>query len=341
MPPPRPRSLYGHSPPLVLRRLCPDPRPLPVRPVPSFDFVPAQTAPSSSRVYPGTVEKPFTDPHEALWHSYNVAEHSLEIAPGKTLPEELNVPVLRDAHMPTHVLAITDAPVLPRLYPDPAPIYPILAPINAEVFATKFSNDVAQLSSQYTTPGSLMPVPHWDETTRTQVVRLPVLPLVAPHPASLPLLIFYGMGLHHDYEPIFSSQPSSPGSPLSDHSQFRPSSRRRSHETTPLAGSSTGLLATYLLPLPVIEEYPAATAMAEKMCDICTDEELVYYAEYNRGFWRNVLSLAPTDTDIIDIARLAWNVTKEARWIRGRFQDTFTDGVRSWASLTHPPPSPT
>ncbi|TCD63199.1 hypothetical protein EIP91_005866, partial [Steccherinum ochraceum] len=231
------------------------------------------------------------------------------------------MPVLRDAHMPTHVLAITDAPVLPRLQPNPVPMHPILAPINAELFATKFSNDVAQLSSLYTTPGSLMPVPFWNTKTLSQEVTLPVIPLVAPHPASLPLLIFYGLGLHRNYEPLPLPPPPSPGSPLPDSTQFRPPSRRRSNDTGPLIGTSTGLLATYLLPIPVIEEYPAADVMATKMCELCSYAELETYSEYNRGLWQNILSLAPTDTDVIDIARIAWNVTKEARWLQSRYRE--------------------
>ena len=243
--------------------------------------------------------------------------------------------------MPTHVLAITDAPVLPRLLPKPVPIHPILAPINAELFATKFINDVAQLSSHETTPGSLMPVPFWDACTRSQVVTLPVIPLVAPHPASLPLLIFYGMGLHHNYEPIPIHPPSSPGTPTTDIPYLRPPSRRRSNDSTPLAGSSTGLLATYLLPISVIEESPAANAMATKMCEVCACDELETYAQYTQGFWQNVLALAPKDTDIIDIARVAWNVTREASRLKDRQDEFYNRGRRpSVVSLVSPPLSP-
>ncbi|THH27275.1 hypothetical protein EUX98_g6913 [Antrodiella citrinella] len=249
------------------------------------------------------------------------------------------MPVLQDAHMPTHVLAITDTAVHPNLQPNPVPIHPILAPINAELFATKFTNDVAKLSSHYTTPGTLMPIPYWDKTSQSLEVTLPLIPLVAPHPESLPLLIFYGMSLHHTYEPAVPPHPPSPGSPQ-EH-QFPGFSKRRSHDATPLACSCTGLLATYLLPTSVIEEFPAANVMAAKMSDLCTDEQLDAYMDFNRGFWRNVLSLAPTDMDIIDIARIAWNVTKEARWIRasrGEFESG--SGRRPSVSSLAPPPSP-
>lgn len=277
----------------------------------------------------------------ALCYSYNVYEYRLEIRPGHPLPQQIDMPVVRDAHMPTHVLAITDAPVLPGLQPNPVVVCPLLAPINAELFATKFTNDVAKLSSLHTAPGSLMPVPYWDDRTRSQQVTLPVVPLVAPHPPSLPLLLFYGMGLYRNYEPMPALIPPSPGSPRSDASSIRPPSRRRSNETSPLVGSSIGLLSTYLLPSFVIEEYPNADAMAARMRDACTFDELETYSEYNNGFWRNILSLAPVDKDIMDIAHIAWNVTKEARWQKLRMNGFEGRGRRPSIVAMAPPPTPT
>ena len=53
------------SPPVVLRPLSPNPRPQPPRPKPSF-VSDAESAPSSSRIYPGAIERPFSNPHECV-----------------------------------------------------------------------------------------------------------------------------------------------------------------------------------------------------------------------------------------------------------------------------------
>lgn len=61
--------------------------------------------------------------------------------------------------------------------------------------------------------------------------------------------------------------------------------------------------------------------MSRKMEEVCTEEELHTRVEFNRGLWRNILSLAPKDVEIIDIAHMAWNITADARRLRDRLKD--------------------
>lgn len=97
--------------------------------------------------------------------------------------------------------------------------------------------------------------------------------------------------------------------------------RNRSSAIVRSSHLSTGLLTTYLLPVAVIEEFPAAAAMADVMARTCSDEELAAYVVQNQGLWRNALSLAPQDSAIIEIVRTAWNVTAEARRLREKMRE--------------------
>ena len=58
--------------------------------------------------------------------------------------------------------------------------------------------------------------------------------------------------------------------------------------------------------------------MAEVMVRQCSEEGLRDHVVFNQGLWRNVLLLAPTDSALVDIARVAWNVTANARRLRER-----------------------
>lgn len=112
-----------------------------------------------------------------------------------------------------------------------------------------------------------------------------------------------------------SSTSTSASSPNTPH-PLQIQSTQPSRSTTPYPlgqKTSTGLLATYLLPIRVIEEFPAANAMAQILARRCSLQKLQSLVEFNGGLWRNTLSLAPKDTDIIEIVRTAWNVTREAK----------------------------
>ncbi|KAI0786955.1 hypothetical protein C8Q75DRAFT_808034 [Abortiporus biennis] len=332
--------------------LFPRPRTPPQKPEVSNEIT-NQT--STQRNYPGVFERPFQNPYEILCHSYNVAVTSIKVTLHRSLPNEIYMTVLEDAHMPTHILAITDTPLPLKTMEQSS--YPILAPINAELFSNKFTNDhIARISSHLAAPGSTLPIPFWDSETQRMVVKLPVIPLVAPHPPSIPLLLLFGLELHLRYSEhsdmsplsrrsspqhrgsfssssihstdttstILSPSPSPTFSPSSSPISFK--GRRRSpSRTNPTYNSHpsvpTGLLATYLLPLPVIEECPASTlVLAEKMVQCCSNPHFEKYVEQNQGLWKNVLLLAPKDEEIIELVRFAWNITVEAKKIKERSQ---------------------
>ncbi|KAI0922827.1 hypothetical protein AcW1_002616 [Taiwanofungus camphoratus] len=303
---PRPKS-----PKYTPRPLRPPPCPAPTKPVHSLSTEPENTTVSSTAVYPTLLKQPFDDPYEVLCQQFNVAKAIVPLQLDGSSPPLINMQVLRDAHMPTHVLVVLESHLLvtppnsPISSAPPSPRPPLAVPINSELFARNFTNDIGQLSAELSVPGSTMPVPYWDESTRAQVVTLPTISLHAPHAPSIPLLLLYGLGLHLSADSPF-------------HRGRAGYSRRRSGSPVSPARTSTGTLATYLLPAPVIGEFPAAAAMAEAMARHCTDLEMQRHAAFNQGLWRNVLALAPTDAAIVDLVRTAWNVTAEARRIRER-----------------------
>lgn len=82
--------------------------------------------------------------------------------------------------------------------------------------------------------------------------------------------------------------------------------------------TQTNYLAWRLLPPEVIEEFPNAAAMAQVMARLGPDQ-FERRVRFNQGMWKNVLALAPYDTEIVELIQTAWNVTAEARRIRQRY----------------------
>ncbi|TFK31713.1 hypothetical protein BDQ12DRAFT_93371 [Crucibulum laeve] len=148
------------------------------------------------------------EPLDALCHHFNVSRVNFS---GGMIPSTIDMPVLRDAHMPTHVLAV--------LPPDGITSPPLMLPIDAGLYDEGFRDGLALPESP---PGTAAPVPRLHESTQTLIVTLPVVSLTVPHPASLPLLLLFGLGL----------------------------------ETQP------NYLAWRLLPAQVVGEFPNASAMA-------------------------------------------------------------------------------
>lgn len=95
--------------------------------------------------------------------------------------------VTRDAHMPTHVLAVTS----PDQHPSSPPL---MLPIDVTLFEQGFRFD---LNIPPTPPGSIAPIPYPVIVGDVQVlmVTLPVIFITVPHLASLPLLLLFGMQL--------------------------------------------------------------------------------------------------------------------------------------------------
>lgn len=253
------------------------------------------------------------------------------------MPQAINVPLLNDArtpkHLPTHVLAVLDAPSSPPATPPRAPpsVYPLLVPVNGELFAKGFNHNNA-LELQRLAASTSEQEPHWDPVAHAMVMTLPVRVLKVPHPQSLPLLLLFGLEEDALRLCVPDSLPYSRPSPSvrcrtssvtryrdhdHDHDEDLDTYRRRSRSlATPDRDEfviGTGLLATYLLPLGVIEEFPSVAAMPDMMVRRCSDEELTQYVVFNTGLWRNALHLAPKDQAIIDIVRTALRVARDAR----------------------------
>jgi hypothetical protein len=97
-------------------------------------------------------------------------------------PAVFDMPVIRDAHMPSHALAVTQ----------PNANALLILPVDASLYEQGFR---VELNLPQAPPGSTSPVPRQVEGTQNLVVTLPVVPLSVPHISSLPLLLLFGLGL--------------------------------------------------------------------------------------------------------------------------------------------------
>ena len=311
--------------------------------------------PPLSPLYLSTVTRPIQEPNEyvslgrlsiglkltaprSIIHDfYNVAPVSFRLDIDGSVPQTVDMPLLnRSSSRPTHALAILSSLGQPlpitttqglsvrsehsssTAHPPPSPSSPsspytpvqadpFLLPIDASLFSTKFNHDVARSLASVLPKKSTSALIRRDRSTGTQLVTLPLIPLYVPHPPSIPHLLLFGQGLPVTPDPGPStSQKETPN-------YSRPTTARPPLPPPP----SPSTLATYLLPICAIEEFPAAPAMAETMALQCTEAELRARAAFNQGLWRNVLLLAPADPAVVDLARVAWNVTAEARRLRG------------------------
>lgn len=225
-----------------------------------------------------------------------------------------NLSVLSEPSSSTHPPPSPLSPLSPY---SPVNTDPLILPIDASLFCMKFGHDVARSLAAGLSIRAATPLIRRDRATGVQMITLPLIPMYVPHPPSIPHILLYGQNL-----PIEHSPPHDPPN------YSRPTTpRSTSSATGPRASPST--LATYLLPIPAIEEFPSAPAMAEVMARHCAEESLRDHVVFNQGLWRNVLLLAPTDLTLVDLARVAWNVTTEARKIRDRH--------RAAATLMTPP----
>ena len=182
---------------------------------------------------------------------------------------------------------------------------PYLIPIDAEPFFLAFGHDTARTlgAAALTSKWSKAPSPRMrtDRATGARFITLPVIPLYVPHPPSLPHVLLFAQGIPlHPPPPSPDPSSSSPPSPVQEGSEASDS------------GSGASALATYLLPLAAIEEFPSAPAMAAAMARQCTSDALAARLAFNHGVWRNVLTLLPADAALVDLVRVAWNVTSEA-----------------------------
>ena len=115
----------------------------------------------------------------------NVEKTALQ--PGASIPSTVDLRVRKDAHMPSHILAVFDIP--PSEW---EPSYsPILVPIRADLHVRDFRTSIIPQSP----PGTPYPIPHVSTSSGDRFVTLPVVPLHVPHAPSIPLLFLFALGL--------------------------------------------------------------------------------------------------------------------------------------------------
>jgi len=73
------------------------------------------------------------------------------------------------------------------------------------------------------------------------------------------------------------------------------------------------MLASCLLPVDAVGEFPAASEMSNAMSKNHSIDEIIGYVQQNRRIWENALNLGVRDGKIIDIVGKAWKVTAKAR----------------------------
>lgn len=125
--------------------------------------------------------------HSALCLYLNVQKVPPAFSSPDDMPSTMDLPVLKDARIPTHVLAlytITQNGTGP----------PLVVPIDRELYAQGFRVDIIPPPA----PGSARPVPY--PTSQGLYVSLPAVNALTsvPHPRSFPLLLLFGLGLEPD-----------------------------------------------------------------------------------------------------------------------------------------------
>ncbi|KAH9985635.1 hypothetical protein BJV74DRAFT_878636 [Russula compacta] len=242
------------------------------------------------------------DPLRALCHALNVAQTAPLTARHLTNPYELTVLNRTSPTLPSHLLAVHDAPLA-----DPnAPV--TLIPIDIETFSRKLRADITGGGRARHHPPTRVVLPPISPAVVASVSAVPPLPqllpatvfvplvtLPVPHAPSVPLLLLYALGVR----------------------------------TNPSA------LAAALLPLSVAEEFPSAAAMAQALAAHCERASagnaagsaggwrppLDEYTVYNQGMWKNVLALGLQDSRVMSVVQTVWNVTAESRKILARQQE--------------------
>ncbi|KAF9224931.1 hypothetical protein BS17DRAFT_57738 [Gyrodon lividus] len=125
------------------------------------------------------------DPLELLYNRFNVARATLQ--PGAPIPSTIDLRVLKDAHIPSHVLAVFD---IPESEWEPS-YQPIMVPIRTDLYTRDFRMNIIPPSP----PGTAYPIPYSLPHSDGQFVSLQVIPIQVPHAPSVPLLFLFALGL--------------------------------------------------------------------------------------------------------------------------------------------------
>ncbi|KAI3613107.1 hypothetical protein WG66_001454 [Moniliophthora roreri] len=225
------------------------------------------------------------EPLDALYKHFNVYNISSTFASGTSVPSSIDVPVRRDAHMPTHLLALypSDMPSDNSQIPS----QPTLVPVDANLYNRGFRSEVIPVPP----PGTLSPVPHSKTSSPHAVVTLPVVPLCVPNPSSVPLLLLYGMGLEANQHYLTT--------------RLLPS---QVIEEFPNAAEMAQVFAARVRD---------SSEYAERL-----DDETIFQRRirFIQGLWQNILALGLRDVPIAEVVKTAWNVAAEARRLRTRYK---------------------
>lgn len=161
-----------------------------------------------------------------------------------------------------------------------------LAPVLMPIDATRYDRGFRiSLNLPHCKPGSIAPVPHLANSSNGKqqlVVTLPIVAVTVPNIASLPLLLLFAFTLE-------------------------------THIDT---------LAYRLLPKSAVSEFPSAASMAGVFARVTDADVFEKLFRQNFGMWGNMLALGLREGRVEEVIRLCWNVTAEAKRIRG-----FTGGM--------------
>jgi hypothetical protein len=228
----------------------------------------------------------------ALCHALNVAKTAPSSAYHLTKTHELAVLNRSSPVLPTHLLAVHDAPLA-------EPTAPItLIPVNIETFSRKLRTDITGIRHQPHPPTRVLPSPTIFHASLPLpvTVTLPVVPLRVPHAPSVALLLIYALGVRTNPSALAAAL-----LPLSVAEEF-PSAAAMAQamavqcdpeNNASDAGNSTG-----------------GTARGWRVLD--------RYTVYNQGMWKNVLALGLQDARVMSVVQTVWNVTAESRKILAR-----------------------
>jgi hypothetical protein len=124
--------------------------------------------------------------YRALCLHHNVVK--AVAAAGHPLPQTLDMEVIRNGQLPTHVIALSPIQVSAAGQGS----YPLMLPIVAEIWGRKLTTPLPVAPS-----GPTQPAPRWDATQQRlrQLITLPVIPLEVPHPETVPILLLFALGL--------------------------------------------------------------------------------------------------------------------------------------------------
>lgn len=123
----------------------------------------------------------------ALCLHYGVLKAPLGV--GRPLPKSLDMEVVHEARIPTHVLALSK-----QATTEGQSTLPLMVPIQAAEWEEKMT-----MRLSYTTSGTALPTPHWDKTRSKpcQIITLPVVAVEVAYPETVPILLLFALGLEH------------------------------------------------------------------------------------------------------------------------------------------------